>query len=322
MCSVGDLGGRRVAERLTGSIPRILMFHRFSPHPGWRSTSLASLKETLDYIQRNYRAISLDEAVSRIVQGEAAPLGPKSVVLTVDDAYEDFYQIALQEFQTRSLPVTLYVPNRFDGRSWLWPDRLLWMIRETRCLQLSLGGSSRWPVRSLQQRRFAWNSVADRLLEMNDERRKHTMRNLEEALEVRIPERPTADYQPMSWEQIRDAAKRGVCIASQAGAHIPLARESEAVQREEAARSKSRLETELGMEVRHFSYPHGRACDFSEETMRAASEAGYVSSAAAVPDVGRRITVFSLPRISSSEKVKDLQNAMSGLSHLFEWVGR
>ena len=317
----GNFGGHAIARSLTRAVPRILMYHRFSPRPGWRTTELATFEQHLRYLQRHARIVSLDAAVDRFKA--SGTFDPTEVVITIDDAYADFHELALPVLERLQVPVTLYVPTDFvDGKEWLWPDKLLWLVRSSDRGEIGFRALDRLSLATLPQRRAAWNALADALLEMSTCDRNAAFVELQQALGVVAPEQPTSDYRPMTWDQVRDAARRGVTIGSQATAHVPMARETQQRQLELAAQSKQRLEAELGCTVRHFSYPHGRACDFDQHGIDAARAAGFDSSVAAIPQGARSAELlFAMPRLSPPPQTDDLRARLSGLEHLRDWAG-
>lgn len=292
------------------------MYHRFAARPAWRKVDVATFDAHLVFLRQHYEIVSLDTLVDLLRFGE--PLNPRAVAITVDDAYEDFHRLALPILEKHGLPATLFVPTDFvDGQAWLWPDLLLWMIRETRRDWVEVEEIGRVDLGTLAQRRLAWNTVADWLLELSQVDRSNRLWELAARLDVTAPKVPTADYRPMSWDQVRDAVGRGIAIGSQACQHIPLARETPEVQLREARASRERLEARTGKSVRHFSYPHGRLEDFSDATVDAAIAAGYLSAAAAVPFIDSANLLFRLPRLSAPEATADLELALSGMSELF-----
>jgi peptidoglycan/xylan/chitin deacetylase (PgdA/CDA1 family) len=296
------------------------MYHRFSRRPAWRRTDLAEFEQQLRYLQQHARIVTLDAVVDRYTA--TGGFDPDEVVITIDDAYADFHELALPLLERLQVPVTAYVPTDFvDGQEWLWPDRLLWLVQTTSCDEVEFGSIGRLPLGTLRQRRSAWNAMADALVEMNSAERGVAFAELEQRLGVTPPGRPTTDFRPMSWAQLRDAAGRGVTIGSQATAHVPMARESFERQLEMARRSRQRLEAELGQAVRHFSYPHGRAHDFDRQSLRAAREAGFESSVAAIAEGADRDDVlFALPRLSPPPDLVTLRAKISGLAHLRDWA--
>ena len=103
----------------------------------------------------------------------------------------------------------------------------------------------------------------------------------------------------MRWDQIRQLARAGVEIGSQAVTHPHMPDLSEEELRAELTRSADRIEAEIGIRPTLFAYPYGVA---SATVMRLAREAGYRAgfgqhSGALSPGLPR----FYLPRFPVNE---------------------
>lgn len=69
----------------------------------------------LDYLQTNYRVISLSDFLS--ARRESRRLPDYSVVLTFEDGFEDFYTVAAAQLAQRRLPATAFIiTDRAYGR--------------------------------------------------------------------------------------------------------------------------------------------------------------------------------------------------------------
>ncbi len=70
----------------------------------------------LDELAAHAHVISLEEAVRRLRR--RAPIAPRTVVLTFDDAYENFYTRVFPLLEQYRMPATLYVPTHFvEGKT-------------------------------------------------------------------------------------------------------------------------------------------------------------------------------------------------------------
>jgi peptidoglycan/xylan/chitin deacetylase (PgdA/CDA1 family) len=87
--------------------------------------------------------------------------------------------------------------------------------------------------------------------------------------ELGLPER----Y--MDWDELRACAKGGLTIGSHAYSHRSLGQMPLEDARNEARRSREKLEEELGQRVTSFAYPFGTHGDFNAATDRELMEAGY-----------------------------------------------
>lgn len=105
-------------DRLAGDMPvPVLMYHsiatdatrkfrRFAVHP-------AEFAEQMDYLDGlGYRSVTAAELAGRSPGGS---LPPRTVVLTFDDAYTDFYSTALPILREHGFRATLYVPTAYVG---------------------------------------------------------------------------------------------------------------------------------------------------------------------------------------------------------------
>jgi peptidoglycan/xylan/chitin deacetylase (PgdA/CDA1 family) len=106
----------------------VLMYHyiRINPDPRDRtgvalSVTPAMFHAQLDYLARNhFRVLGLQDVVWAMRTQH--PLPPRSVVLTFDDGYADFYTAAAPELRRYGFTATTYVVSGFVGR----PGYLSW----------------------------------------------------------------------------------------------------------------------------------------------------------------------------------------------------
>jgi peptidoglycan/xylan/chitin deacetylase (PgdA/CDA1 family) len=110
---------------------QILMYHRVGDFPG-RVKAHGALYCHLPRFRAQmklfkllgYRVISLDEAAAGL-RGEA-PLPPRPLVLTFDDAYVDFLENAAPVLKAHGYPATVYAVSGLVGKtsSWVAPEGL------------------------------------------------------------------------------------------------------------------------------------------------------------------------------------------------------
>jgi peptidoglycan/xylan/chitin deacetylase (PgdA/CDA1 family) len=80
----------------------------------------------------------------------------------------------------------------------------------------------------------------------------------------------------LSWQQVCEMSRHGIDFGSHTLSHVSLTRVSRQWARVELARSKARLEDELGKPVTGLAYPYGTVRDFSPAVEQLVAEAGYV----------------------------------------------
>jgi peptidoglycan/xylan/chitin deacetylase (PgdA/CDA1 family) len=85
----------------------------------------------------------------------------------------------------------------------------------------------------------------------------------------------------MTVDELRSLAEsRWVTIGAHTVSHSRLSSLSPAAQAEEILASKRQLEVWLDREIRVFSYPFGRRCDYTKGTVAFCREAGFTKAAA------------------------------------------
>jgi peptidoglycan/xylan/chitin deacetylase (PgdA/CDA1 family) len=98
----------------------------------------------------------------------------------------------------------------------------------------------------------------------------------------------------MTWDQLREAAERGVEIGGHAVSHPHLTRLSDEELDRELVDSKQRIEDELGRPARLLAYPYGEHDGRVQDAVR---RAGYAAAFAQWPGSSLR-NPFALPRAS------------------------
>ena len=101
--------------------------------------------------------------------------------------------------------------------------------------------------------------------------------------------------------QLKEAAERGIEIASHTRTHARLTECSPSQLKHEVEGSKKILEDLLGREVRHFCYPYGA---FNEKVIDAVREAGYHTACTTLKGVARTgADAFALPRLTIGKRM-------------------
>jgi len=112
----------RFAAREQSSVP-ILMYHSISDqdesnvHPYYRtSTSPKMFVSQLEYLhQSGYRTCNLEEALNQLQLSSRT--AAKSVIITFDDGYSDFYRRAFPVLSQYGFGATVFLPTAYIGDS-------------------------------------------------------------------------------------------------------------------------------------------------------------------------------------------------------------
>lgn len=285
--------GRALQRALLGALrggnrAAVLMYHRVHPEPDVLSVSPERFATHVRFLREYCHPITLSELVRALE--EARPLPAGAVVVTFDDGYRDNFTHAYPILAAHGVPATFFVTTgMIDERRHFWWDRVRLGLKEAADV-----------VRE-------WPAIAPALEGLDRHAR---IARVTEALK-RVPSTeardliaritfPLGPVEPvtMSWENLRVMARHGMEIGSHTVTHPILAQQSPEEADWEVLQSKRDLERHLGMPIRHFAYPNGRACDFSSRLMRTLQEAGYASACSTVEGVVTpRSSRFSLERI-------------------------
>jgi peptidoglycan/xylan/chitin deacetylase (PgdA/CDA1 family) len=293
------LGGNALVRFQRRHQPRVLMYHRFPPG------SEAELERQCAHISRRYHAIGLDDLL--VWREGQMELPPNSVMVTIDDGYRDFYTTALPIFSRHQIPTLMFPAADFLDGDWLWFDRVVYAIRHTTLRAFQTPVESRELSLAPDQRAYsqAWFLAA--LMRAPQDARLAALDQLSAIFDVEIPHRPTADYEAMHWDEMRDSLARGVTFGGHTCSHPVMSRLTFPQLLHEVTECKRRLEQQLGRPVKSFAYPFGGADETSDLAAKAVAEAGYALALTSLAGfVDRSGDRWWVPRIPAGPEQKTL----------------
>jgi peptidoglycan/xylan/chitin deacetylase (PgdA/CDA1 family) len=266
----------RLADRVLparAGLLTVLTYHRVDEpdrHPE-RATGLLSatpegFDAQLDVVAGSCTVVSLDDVLA--VREGRADLPPRAVLLTFDDAYDDFAEVAWPLLRHHGLPVTLFVPTAFPDA----PDQAFWWDRLHDALARTCAPALDSPLGRLPLGTPAERAAAARALRSFVKSRPHeeAMGHVEALLEdLEVRDRPSP---VLGWDRLRALAADGVALAPHSRTHPLLTRVGPDRLAEEVVGSRSDLERELGSAPPAFAYPSGANDD---AVIAAVAAAGY-----------------------------------------------
>ena len=145
---------------------------------------------------------------------------------------------------------------------------------------------------------------------------------------MELPERPPAACAPITWDEVRRAAKRGATFGPHTVTHPILSLETEEVCRWEIEESYRRLRQETDACVPVFCYPNGEPRAFGRRELDVAQRAGFRGALTTVPDYATSQCVrpwgvlgrFALPRFPYPEDRSHVVHTVAGLPRLQRMV--
>jgi peptidoglycan/xylan/chitin deacetylase (PgdA/CDA1 family) len=251
------------SERSTAGQPnqlRVLLYHRIDEpmarpelDPTLLSATPAAFEAQMRHVARHYPVVSLEQVLSAVRRGP--PLAPRSVLLTFDDAYQDFAENAWPVLRSARLRATLFVPTAYPDQPsrTFWWDRLYHAITTTaRCRPMdTLMG--RLTLDTLADRRQTFRRLKSRLKRIDHELASALVAALSDALEVAARPNPV-----MTWETLRRLSAEGVTLASHTRTHALLDRVEPDRVAEEVCGSMADLARETGPPPPVLAYPAGQ----------------------------------------------------------------
>jgi peptidoglycan/xylan/chitin deacetylase (PgdA/CDA1 family) len=225
---------------------RVLTYHRVavpsetpSMDPMLISATPQTFREQMVHLVRRYHPVGLPEVLDAFLHG--APLPPRAVHVTVDDAYRDFAEVAWPILRELRIPVTVFVPTGYPSQ----PTRAFWWDR----LHRALGGG--------QEGRAAYDRALRTALRglPHDQTEDYVSRACAEA--GLAPDAVPAPSSVLSWTELRELAQQGVEFGAHTCAHVALTHVDENRVRAEIRGSLDELEKEIGFRAPTLAYPYG-----------------------------------------------------------------
>ena len=187
--------------------------------------------------------------------------GNKLIHITFDDGFADVFTNAYPILKQHQIPFTLYVTTDMpDGKADLW-----WLQ-----LEQMAHGDGEWFEKVVSQVYDRKESIAATMHEITSS-----------AVDPRL-----CQQMSLTWEQIQEMASEEWCtIGSHGVSHSALSLLTVEEAEYELIASKQRIEAMLGVEIRHFSYPHSF---FNDTTNRLVRETGYSTAVVGYGGATRR----------------------------------
>jgi peptidoglycan/xylan/chitin deacetylase (PgdA/CDA1 family) len=318
-------GIARAFAPLTGGLGAILMLHRVvtGPPAAFEPNRILRIRpEFLEFVIRyvrtaGYDVVSLDEARARL-RGDSDPR--RFVCFTFDDGYRDNLEVAYPIFRREGLPLAIYVPSDYaDGRGDLWWLALELAIARLDRLEAEWDGLARGlPARTDVEKNATFDALYWRLRAAPEADARAYVRRLCAAAGVDTA--ALGRELMMTWDDIRRLdSDELVTIGAHTRAHFALAKLTTAEARREIVEGADRIQQEIGVRPRHFSYPYGDEASAGPREFQLVDELGFATGVTTRKGLlklshGSRLT--ALPRLSLNgdfQRPSYLRPLLSGL---------
>lgn len=267
-----SFGGLQVAKFLSRHHPKIFMYHRINSREGDLGLSVNQFRQQVHIIKNEFEPMTLSDLLLAEEQGE---IPANAVVVTFDDGYADFADIAFPILRDADVPATLFVTTGFVNRDiWLWPDQIRYAIKRTKIKQLQLSNSDEVFDVGLAPNE-CWNRISDYCLSIPTDKKLFLIEELFRKLQVLFPESIPDEYRPLSWKKIKEMVKEGLDIGSHSITHPVLTNLDDDQLLHEIHNSKLKIENEVNKQIKVFCYPNGAESDFDDRVKTFVRNSGY-----------------------------------------------
>ncbi len=295
---VGPFGGFQLCKFLSQSTPKILMYHRFSENlqPGF--VHREAFEKQIEYLKNSFNLVTLDDLVQSYQQQGSFP--ENTVVITVDDGYSDFYDIAFPILRKYNVPATFFVTTRFvDGDLWLWPDCVRYILEYSNEIDLRRISSDLEYTRKQmtdRDRQAVWGMIITFLLSIAEDEKNHWLAKFAEIQNVKFPDEPIEDYRAVSWSQVKELNANNIEIGVHTQSHPSLGRLKENQLSAEILGAVEIIKNQIGHSPRSFCFPNGQPSDYTERVKQYVKDAGCQSAVTAFYDEYLVDDLFELRR--------------------------
>ena len=248
----------------------ILMFHRVTDT--FFDISLLvkqkTFEECIEYIAQSYPVISMDFLSQNFDKWERIP--DDSFVITFDDGWIDFYDVAYPILSRLKIPATVYLTTGFvSSKCSYWQERLnnlFLQILANKKLFLKKDNIISTSEINLKLKDLISKSdgksiifrFIDYLKKFTDDIILKTISDLEAFLkeqEIMISDGEHRSF--VNWDEVNSINEPDISFGSHTINHPILTNEQTDVIEDEICRSKEIIEKETGRRVLHFCYPNG-----------------------------------------------------------------
>ena len=243
---------------------RILAYHRVAQlrdTPAVDSRGVSASPEgfarQMEHLARFYRVVSMPEVLEAV---EKRTLLPKSAVLiTFDDAYADFAEIAWPILKQFRLPATMFVPTAFANQPEraFWWDRLHQAFAATSSIEINIPSLGNLPLLPPDQNRRSLRTIQNHLTTIPHREAMRLMDSLCAELGLSCAQGGSV----LTWKQLRELAREGLTLGSHTRTHTIMTQVTPDRMREEVQGSQEDLRREIGACLPIFCYPNGNYND-------------------------------------------------------------
>jgi len=258
----------------------VLIYHRVTTlpsDPDMLAVSPDNFRQQMRYLKETVPLVRFEDDWTKAVK--------PAICITFDDGYADNALEALPILEEVGVPATFFVSTgTIDTNQAFWWDELELIIIKNPNLPSSLTLNDNrsvitWPTGTLSGRQKFYQDIVQTMKNTSIKKRNDLLGQLRHW--AGTGEEIAGTHRAMTVDELRLLAKnRWVTIGAHTVTHTRLSSLPPAAQAEEIAASKKQLEEWLGRGIKVFSYPFGRRCDYTKDTVGLCRGVGFAKAAA------------------------------------------
>jgi len=296
------------------------MMHRFCDWGERDENCLPT--DTLDnclryLINNDYSVIPLSAYINKLITQSTIH---KTIVLTVDDGYHDFYEHAYPVLRKYNTPAAVFLITDFINAHIIpWWDQIKYCIENTQMhkIEITLSDEKKYfSLKSAAEKKEAATQTIEDCKNIPDDQKTELIRELAHALDVNMNYLSFNKKQSLSWDEIIEMKNHNIEFFPHTKTHPILTNISAEKVEHEISESKKQIEAKLNTLAKIFCYPNGRFQDFNDGTITLLKKSGYVAALTSQEGFNhaqKKIDLFRLKRYSFPNDFMRFKQLVSGL---------
>jgi len=251
-----------------------LMYHRINGlNAKFPGISVGRFREQMQWVRNNCTPIRCEEIIDAArFAGRIRP----PVVITFDDGYRDYHDVAYPILREYKIPAAVFLATSFmDYGGLIWTEALHYAltITDKKSITLTFMGDRTFSLANALRRSLFFVETKLVLKSISDINRQKSLAEVFEALGVRDPSHDLP-REMLSWAEVR-ATMDGTSFGGHTHTHPILSQLSATALAQEIQICRDRLLAETSITPSLFAYPNGRKQDFNEATKLALKRCGF-----------------------------------------------
>ena len=268
----------------------------------WWQISKNKFKWQMEYINKNYNVLKLDDLTNRLLNNEKLP--DNTAIITFDDGYKNNYTIAYPILKNNNIPATIFLPTDYIGKDcYLWADQVYLTFKNSVIKKINLKdiGLGEYDIRSYKDKKSVCQETLEFLKNLPIDEKDLSMGLLRNTLDVHHNDYDLDnDFSLLNWEDVSSLNKDSlISFGAHSCTHNILSHLSIDKLNHEITNACIVIEKNNNNKSCPFSYPNGRKQDFTEDSKRILKDHGATCAVSTISGLNDKSNdMFELKRIA------------------------